>query len=148
MHIINLSTKVLFLINIYRHISVFYSYKAFLNQHFVIYFYHLQQKMQISFLSIFSIWNFQKHASEYLLNGVRETLRFAIKSIQMEKLQYTNGKMKECDELIDSPHSFFSLLQMTSIVCKFYLTTLKKNHTILTTHKVTLAAEQVLRTAN
>ena len=66
----------------------------------------------------------------------------------MEKLQYTNGKMKECDELIDSPHSFFSLLQMTSIVCKFYLTTLKKNHTILTTHKVTLAAEQVLRTAN
>lgn len=43
---------------------------------------------------------------------------------------------------------FFSLLQMTSIVYKFHLTTLKKNHTLLTTHKVALAAEQVLRTAS
>lgn len=66
----------------------------------------------------------------------------------MEKLQYTNGKMKECDELIDSPHSFFSLLQTISIVYKFYLITLKRTHTLLTTHKVALAAEQVLRTAS
>ena len=43
------------------------------------------------------------------------------KRMRIAALQYANGQVKECDELIDSPHSFYRKFRAIIMCTKFII---------------------------